>query len=84
MIVPGLINGRQMLGCFLDQGQEDETEELIGKASVDDGVDLVDEKVGEQGDEDERDDKGDDAFGEGEFGFRMIFVSVEILFFVFG
>lgn len=40
--VVGFVNGREVFGCFFDEGEEDEAEELVGDAAVDDGFDLFD------------------------------------------
>ena len=40
--VVGFVDGREVFCCFFDEGEEDETEELVGDAAVDDGFDFLD------------------------------------------
>ena len=53
-----------MLRCFLYQGQQYQTEKLVRYAGIDDVRNLLDEKIGQEGYKGERDDKGNNTFGE--------------------
>ena len=53
--VVGFVDGGEVFGGFFDEGEEDEAEELVGDAGVDDGFDLfgqVDEEEGGEGEGD--------------------------------
>lgn len=41
--VVGFVDGCEVFGCFFDEGEEDEAEELVGDAAVDDGFNFFDE-----------------------------------------
>ncbi len=84
LIVPSLINGREMLRRFLHQGQKYQTEKLVRNASVDDVRNLLDEKIGQEAYKGERDHEGNDTLGERELGLGVIAVSVFVSFFVAG
>lgn len=47
--VVGFVDGGEVFGCFFDEGEEDEAEELVGDAGMDDGFDLFDEIDEEEG-----------------------------------
>ena len=53
--VVGFVDGGEVFGGFFDEGEEDEAEELVRDAGVDDGFDLfgkVDEEEGGEGEGD--------------------------------
>ena len=53
-----------MLACFLHHRDEDEAEEVVADAAVEDEVfDFFDEEDGHESDEGESDDEGDDGLG---------------------
>lgn len=45
LIVPGLVNGREMFGCLLNQGHNDEIHEVVRDTVIkDDGMNFLDKK----------------------------------------
>lgn len=67
--VPCFVNGGEVFGGFFDEREEDEAEELVGDAGVDDVFDLFDKVDEEEGCADEGEDEGDGAVGE----FSIVF-----------
>ena len=84
LVIPGFVNGSEVLRYLFDEGDEDETHKGVGDVvGADDEVDFGDEEDGVEGDAGEGDDEGDDAFGEGELVFGEVDVPVVVALFVF-
>lgn len=57
LVVVSLINRRQMLGSLLHQGHKNQAQEDVGDTTLDDVLDLLDQKDGEKGNDYQRNPK---------------------------
>lgn len=85
LVVPGLVDGGQVLGELLDEGDEDEADEGVGDVGdLDDVVDLQDEDDGDDGDEGDADGEGEKALGHGELGLVPVLFLVRVALLIVG
>jgi hypothetical protein len=78
LAVPRFVYGCQVLGCFFDEREEDEAEELIGNAGLDYILDALDEEDGQKRDQGEREDETNGAFCQGKFGLGEVRGAIQI------
>lgn len=80
LIVPGLINSRQMLCQLLNQWDENKTHERIADIpSLYNKLNLHDKDDGGPGNESHRDNQGNNALGQSKLGLGLILVLVSVL-----
>jgi hypothetical protein len=76
--IPCLIDSSQVFSCFFDQGQHDQTEELIRDACFHYIFDPFDQEHGEQGNNGKGKDESHNTLGERKLWLSKIIPSVEV------
>ena len=83
LVVPCFINGSKMFCSLFDQGNQDQTHEIVGyPVLLHHRMDFVYQDDGKQGDQSQRDGQCNDTFTERKFGFGQIFFPISVFLLV--
>lgn len=80
LVIPGFVDGSQMLGKFFDQGNKNETHERVADMSpFDDKLDLHDENNSGPSNEADGDHQSNNAFSQSQLSLGLVLVLVSVI-----